>query len=197
MDTFRLTWNPKVDQEFNARGFITPSFSAEPFKALVDGKLEEYCNKTNENWLIGNTKVQPDDRFFLLRLGTEPKGIVASGSFVVATLNDGREVFDYWDTWRDGKQAHFAYIQYDLVVPPDDPYPLEDLLESNPEFSSWTSQNPCIRVPSEIVEEIQGGWFGHATATLFLNGKSAKQISDLIGVDEAIVADVIRQNQSS
>ena len=66
-------------------------------------RTQGYCELS---WSCGGTKrVAPGDRVFLIRLGEDPKGIVASGC-----VSHGPHEEPHWDIdkRKEGKRARFA-----------------------------------------------------------------------------------------
>ena len=99
MDTYLLTWNPKRwDWE-----------SME--EDILDLKSNGFFDGT---WSTGVTKrIQNGDRIFLIRLGTEPRGIVASG---YAISNGYQEV--HWDP-DHLEPANYIDVRFDQLLMPD------------------------------------------------------------------------------
>src|SRR5437879_4518469 len=73
MTTYLLTW---VQENWNWE-----SFNSDVETILKNGRHID-------TWSCGTTKkISPDDRFFLVKLGKEPKGIIASGWVRTSTVN--------------------------------------------------------------------------------------------------------------
>lgn len=65
MNTYLFLWNPKKWSW-----------------TTLEQDIEEVdlTGRCSQRWSCGNTKsIQPGDRIFLLKVGTEPKGIIAAG----------------------------------------------------------------------------------------------------------------------
>ena len=73
MATYLFVWNPKRWHQWND----------------LDQEIEQVgmTGRADSTWSTGNRKNLPiGSRFFLIRLGTEPKGIMGSGVNVVRAL---------------------------------------------------------------------------------------------------------------
>ncbi len=98
MNTYLLTWNPKsggwrsFERDFEA--FLRQGF---------------FCDK----WECSNTHVSPGDHLYLLRQGTEPKGIIASGVADSGPFPDKR--FD------KSKITTQVLVRFDVLLKPEKP----------------------------------------------------------------------------
>ncbi len=141
--TYLLTWNPD--------GYHWPTDVLTKLKAaLAEGPVAD-------TWSTGNTtSIQPGDRFYLLRLGQEPKGIFASGRITSAASRA-----PHWDPVR--ASAGDTYNQVDIAIetllnPWEkrilDHAQLERLL---PEVN-WSPQASGTSVPSSLVSTLDAAW---------------------------------------
>ena len=65
MNTYLIVWNPKR---------WTWDYIEESIEQF------EKFGRCSERWSCGNAKsIKPGDRIFLIKVGTEPKGIIGSG----------------------------------------------------------------------------------------------------------------------
>ena len=92
MTYFLLTWDfRRIEDEIQA------------------AELAERCatrGKARNNWSVGNTrKVRPKDIAFMLRQGSEPRGIIAAG-VIRSEPYLGRH-------WRNGKREKALYVDID------------------------------------------------------------------------------------
>lgn len=102
MATYLLTWNP--------RRWAWRDLAAEA-RRLRRGR------EVKGRWGCGNVKsIKPGDRFFLLRQGRPPRGIVASGSIASVPL-PGR----HWDPEkaRKGIPASYVSLSFDVLLEPE------------------------------------------------------------------------------
>ena len=102
MKTYLLAWNPKRWQWDNIVQMST------------DVKMG---NHVLDRWSSGVSKrPRMGDRFFLIRLGEEPKGIFASGKIM-------RDTFEalHWDAEKSslGETTNYVEIKYDTLLNPD------------------------------------------------------------------------------
>lgn len=146
MRTWLFTWNP------NRWGWDD----------LYNGYEEMICQisqtgRAYATWSCGSNKsILEGDRIFLIRLGLEPRGIVASG-FAASSVFEG----PHWDVKRakEGDICRRIYVRFDKILNPSiDPIlSIEDLKLISPTFC-WSSQSSGIRIPNEIAELIENNW---------------------------------------
>ena len=146
MRTWLFTWNPKRWQ-WNDR---------------YDGYLEmkhqiAQVGRSFATWSCGvNKSIIAGDRIFLIRLGTEPRGIVASG--IAAT-----DVFQgpHWDRGRmaKGETCRRIYIEFDKILDAkaEDILPI-DLLKTRFPDVCWSSQSSGIEIPEAVATEVETIW---------------------------------------
>ena len=99
MGTYLLLWNPKQWEWKDIEDYINAKKGIE----------KDYIR-----WSIGNTKkIKIGDRVFLMRLGEEPKGIIAAGTVV-------REPFvaEHWDDERAimGETARYINFKIESII---------------------------------------------------------------------------------
>lgn len=143
MNTYLLAWNSKRWQWKDL-----PEFS----DLVKDGKFEI------TRWSCGNCKrLQEGDRIFLIRLGEEPKGIIASGTITKGSYEDG-----HWDESKrlKGKKSFFVHVQFDTLLNPEMDNILNRRLLDIPPFSQmhWDTQMSGIQIPDNIAEELEKVW---------------------------------------
>ena len=145
MATYLLIWNPKQypwdDLEYD-------------IDSIRKGE------KPRGNWSCGNTrKIQPGDRFFMIRLGLEPKGIVGSGMVVGNVYYD-----DHWDEERAlaGDKTLYAPIVFDNLLNPDKEtiLPVERLEKAFPIYM-WHPPRSGNSIPDDIAEGMERIWKEH------------------------------------
>lgn len=162
-----MTWNPK---RWNWED-LDKSIS----KIRADKHIKE-------RWSCGvNRSIQPGDRVFLIKLGSErPKGIIASG-WVVSPVFEDR----HWDSRlaKEGKQAHFVEIDLDMLL---NPY-TEDILDRSEldrgvlSEMHWNSQSSGVRIPNNVARELERKW----TQFLHSKGDPYKTVSEEELADQA------------
>ena len=109
-----------------------------------------------ESWSTGvNTSIKEGDRIFLIRLGKEPRGIIASG---YAATNVFRS--PHWELHRalKGDISKHVYVEFDKIVrPQESPLPISVLKEIAPTYK-WSSQSSGISIPDNIAKELERIW---------------------------------------
>jgi len=101
-------------------------------------------------WSCGNTKrIEIGDLFFLMRLGVEPKGIIACGY-----ISSSPYALPHWDEQKalEGKTT----LRTDLLFKSLSEAPLvslEYLLDKYPNYK-WTPQVGGLSIPDDISEEL-------------------------------------------
>lgn len=139
-NTFLFVWNPK-------------RWAWETLEQ--DIKQVDLNGKCTQRWSCGNTKsIQSGDRIFLVKLGTEPKGIIGAG---FATTNPFPEI--HWSG--ENKEAFYIDIDFEVLLNPDEePILTIDILKiSNLSQQNWTPQASGISIRPELVEDLEALWF--------------------------------------
>ena len=158
--TYLLTWNPNeypwADIEADAQ-------------AVIDGRKEP------SEWSCGNTKrIRLGDRFFMLRQGVEPRGIVAAGW----VTSDPFEK-PHWDEQRaeQGVKATYVGVRFEriLVPPQDDPLPVSDLKTGELASVNWRPQRSGMEVRNGVAE-LERLWKRHLDAYDSDNGDGLSAI---------------------
>lgn len=146
MKTWLFTWNPSSwawDDRYN--GYIE-------MKSQISQTGRSY-----RTWSCGNNKsIKKGDRVFLIRLGVEPKGIVASG-YAATDVFEG----PHWDYERDrlGMRCRRIFIEFDRIQDPvSDNMIMMDTLKGIHQSYKWSSQTSGIEIPGHIAEELELIW---------------------------------------
>jgi 5-methylcytosine-specific restriction enzyme A len=135
-----LTWNPKAWAWTSLREDAVRSHA-------VGGHFAR--------WSCGNTKdIRVGARAFVMRLGLEPKGLVASG-IVTMSPHKGR----HWDNEKDsqGQLALYVGLAFDHIADGPPPISFAELKGVAPDFN-WTPQASGHRIPWAIAREIERRW---------------------------------------
>lgn len=140
MKTFLFAWNPKNWD----------------WETLDDG-IKEIDQKgyTTEKWsVLSHKKISIGDRAFLVRLGKEPKGIMASGFVKTSPF-----LSEHWNG--TGKLVHRVLIDFDVILKPDKESLLSIDILNQGELAScnWTPQASGVEISSEFTEELEAVWF--------------------------------------
>lgn len=143
MKTYLLAWNPNRWEWNNI---------AEISENVKQGK------DVFDRWSSGvSRKLQAGDRFFLIRLGKDPKGILASGTIETNVYQDL-----HWDKEKaaNGQSTNHVKIKYDLLLNPDTEPILPRELLNQPPFSKmhWDTQMSGVQIPDHIASELEALW---------------------------------------
>jgi len=97
MTTYLLSWNPE-------------NWDWEHIEEII--KEIQTKGYASGRWSFGNRKnVDLDSRFFILRLGADPKGIVASGKIISDVYED--------EHWRDPEEmANYVDVEFEVILDP-------------------------------------------------------------------------------
>lgn len=165
MKTYLLAWNPKR--------WKWDSIA----KMSEDVKLGKVVQ---DRWSTGTSKQQQKaDRFFLIWLGEEPKGIFASGIIVRDSFKDL-----HWDEEKSslGKTTNHVEIQYDVLLNPDTEPILPRALLNDPPFSEmhWDTQMSGVQIAENIVIELENLWLSFCNSTAFTFPEEVEQTPEEI-----------------
>lgn len=109
------------------------------------------------SWSCGNSKkLRTGDRVFLIKLGKEPRGIMASGlvfDSVYRAPNWNKE------RRRKGELSNYVNIDFDVIRNPvsNDMLLMEQLKKIDSHFT-WSSQSSGIEIPEYIASKIETLW---------------------------------------
>jgi 5-methylcytosine-specific restriction protein A len=143
-NAFLFTWNPSKWEWYD-----------------IEEKIEEITNagKCIKEWsCISHTKVKPGDRAFLARVGSNPRGIIGSGTIISHSF-----LGDHWED--NEKSIYFVSIEFDVLLNPgEEPILTVDNLNSgNLVLQSWTPQSSGIAIKQEAKSELEEAWFEFLT----------------------------------
>lgn len=106
-------------------------------------------------WSTGvrTSGIEPGDRVFLLRQGDGHRGIVGSGTYTSRIFPAG-----HWDG--SGGTAHYAKIDWDVLLEPRDALPTAELQVRFPD-QHWTPQSSGTAVMGGILDDLEAAWAAH------------------------------------
>lgn len=109
-------------------------------------------------WSCGNSKrPKRGDRFFLIRLGEEPRGIFASGIIEQGSYKDL-----HWDSEKAlvGQTTNFVQIQFDtLLVPKEEAILPRELLDTETlSKMHWDTQMSGVKILDDVAYELEKLW---------------------------------------
>ena len=142
MATFLLTWNPERWQWNKLNECIR---EIEKFGYYIG------------SWSCGLTKkIRPDDRVFLIKLGAEPLGIIASGLAISEVYED-----KHWDekARAKGKRTFYIKVEFDTILNPQKRI-FTRIWSSKGIYSkmSWNPQASGVTIPDYIAEKLERDW---------------------------------------
>lgn len=140
--TFLLEWNPRHPHRWHDFG--------EEFKV--------HGGRCSATWSCGRSQaINIGDRLFLLRVGVEPKGVVAAG---IAT--SGAFLDKHWDKDRraQGDRTHFVECDFDTVLDParEKILTIADIERARIGSFNWTPQSSGVRIPDPIATKLEQQW---------------------------------------
>lgn len=147
METILLAWNPDK--------FPWGDFQDELAEIRRNGQA-------TDQWSVGNrTTLEAGARFFLIRLGVEPRGLVGSGW----TTSAPREA-PHWDLDKaeQGQTARYADIFFDVLeeVPI---IPMSELSQAPFSDVHWSTQMSGIQIADDTATELEALWAARTTGS--------------------------------
>lgn len=140
MRTFLLSWNPTQ----------WPWDYLHDSIAKVTGQ-----GYFDDHWSCGNRRdIDIGDRFYLIRLGSDPRGIVASGYVTSSAYDD-----PHWDKQRaaNGDTSIYVKIRFDAIA--EQPViPIAELDQAPLNTFHWHTQSSGILIPNDIADAIEQLW---------------------------------------
>ena len=139
-NTHLFVWNPKrwvwVDLEQNI----------EELRNTGKVALEWSC-RSHKN-------IKPSDRVFLAKLGTVPRGIMASGKVASEPF-----LSPHWNG--ENKDIPKVLIEFDVLLNPihEPILMLDQLTTGNLARQHWMPESPRIAIRPEVVDELEEKWF--------------------------------------
>jgi 5-methylcytosine-specific restriction protein A len=133
MSAYLMVWNPKSWDWKNLKTEIQ--------QVKAGGICETY-------WSCGVTKrIKSGDRLFLVKVGTQPKGIIASG-YATSDVEDDN------GTLR-------VHADFDILLDPDkdEILGMDILTKGRLSVQNWTPQASGPSIKDEIIEELEEKWF--------------------------------------
>ena len=132
---YLLAWNPKK--------FTWKEFQDE-YTCSVSGH--------DAQWSIQNHKsIKEGDRFFMIKLGVNPRGLMASGEFTSAPYKD-----KHWSG--DHREAYYSKIKYDFICDPELPVIGIDRLKTTLDQQAWSIQGSSASIKKEILDQLINMW---------------------------------------
>ncbi|SNQ46527.1 conserved hypothetical protein [Frankia canadensis] len=143
MGTFILTWNPDRYEWDEEGGDYEGGVALIASGATI-----------TSTWSMGGRRhgVEPGDRFYLLRQGVEPRGIIGSGYFTTGEIYEDEHFSDPTrTTW-------YAKVVFELLIDPADGIPTAQLLDEVPGFGWNTTYASGNEVRGDAVDQLDRMW---------------------------------------
>ena len=144
MKTYLFVWNPKR--------WVWDTLEQDIEQIDLTGKI-------SQRWSCGNNKsIQPGDRIFLVKLGTEPNGIIGSGFARTEAFAER-----HWSG--ENKKAFYIDIDFEILLNPEkEPILTIDILKMGKlSEQNWTPQASGISIRPELIDEFEAIWFDFLT----------------------------------
>lgn len=142
MATFLFAWNPKKWE------WDENQLNQQVLRVARTGSARD-------RWSCGNRRdLAAGSRFFLIRLGAEPKGIVGSGQ----TISEP-QLRPHWDAAlaRMGKEALYVDLEFDFLSK-EPLIPWDDLQRTPYSAVSWGIQASGVLLPERVSEALELLW---------------------------------------
>ncbi len=147
MATYLLTWNPNKWQWADLQDDIEQIAQ----NSFCDGR-----------WSTGVTKkIHRGDRLFLMKLGTKPRGIMASG-WAISEVFEGTH-------WGDiNKLALYIDGHFDTILDPEKDNLLPFVLLSMGIYQkmNWTPQASGVKIPDDVAYQLEIDWAKHNNSSV-------------------------------
>jgi 5-methylcytosine-specific restriction enzyme A len=140
MSAILLTWNPKK--------YRWGSLQDELAKVQRRGR-------TTRSWSVGKRKqIAEGTRFFMVRQGSEPRGLVGAGWTTAEPFNA-----PHWDHEREARGEEARYVDIHLDVLADLPViPMRELKAGALSKVNWSTQSSGISIPAHVVTPLEELW---------------------------------------
>ncbi|HJX79001.1 HNH endonuclease [Glutamicibacter sp.] len=164
--TFIVLWNPK--------GW--------PWDAETRARCQQEIRETGvfmEEWSIGGRRggVRENDRFFLLKVGDLPRGVIASGIALGPVVERA-----HWDAHNSKSLTFFADIAWEVLLDEKTLLPKKTLANKIPE-KNWTIPGGGIQLLPDQAQQLEHLWAEHLKNIAHDSGAAVSVVGT--GVDGA------------
>ena len=152
MRTYLLVWNPNL--------YDSSNFEEEAERVRQGG------DRHVDRWSTGTVRrITTGDRLFLVRLGSEPRGVMASGHALSSVIRG-----EHWNAEKRAAGAEYNYVKlrFDAVLDPSSDPPLSlEVLEAHPELmaGNWHPQS-AMEIQPRFAEALERLWHVHLGGVL-------------------------------
>lgn len=108
------------------------------------------------HWACSNKNPKLDDEVFLIKLGEQPRGIIAHG-VIIGEPYEG----DHFDPVKaaEGKRMNTIDVEFDRIINYEkDPFITQDELFNKCPEQHWSPQNSGIEIKSEVLPTLRAMW---------------------------------------
>lgn len=178
MNAYILTWNP------------TRSAWPELLERIDQLNSAGY---SRQRWSCGSTRrIKKGDRLFFMRLGSKPRGIMASG-YAASSFYEA----PHW-SGEPGKVARYIDIDFDILLKPDSQPIFERsyLEEVDPDkHQHWFPESSGISIKQSVISELESKWFEFCTSHQYMSSSffsSDSKDADQVILYEGTPIDIIQ-----
>lgn len=152
-NAFLITWNPKKwDFEGGFSSFL---------QRVTNGE------KPVEPWTVCSSSIQKGDVLYLMKLGGEPRGIIAKGISIDDVHMDKHYDAELAKTGVETKHVTVQFIEAKDYT--DGDYLRWDMLKERFPGQNWTPQASGIRIKDEYIHELDNMWSDSGSNDLLLS----------------------------
>jgi restriction endonuclease Mrr len=117
--------------------------------------------KAFNRWSTGNSKnVSVGDKFFLLKQGDEPRGVIGHGTVLTDVFQE-----PHWDHERaaKGDSANYVDVQFETLIDPNViiPFSPADSTDDYLRKANWTPYASGMRINDEVATILLRYWLAH------------------------------------
>lgn len=132
-----------------------------------------------QGWSVANHGIKPGDRVYIVRVGSEPKGIFGSGN-ATSSVYEGLHY-----TNEPGKTAHYVDIQWDALIDPnlESPLTVAALKQNVSSSYNWTPQASGLSIPDNIFPTLEAEWAKHLGVSGSTSDTSVRSVAPFTKAD--------------
>ena len=116
----------------------------------------KYGESFSDTWSCSSTSPQIGDKFFLIKLGQPPRGIIGHGT--VKSTSYEAQHYDA-DKAAEGKKERCIDVEFDRLIDYEkDRFVTQEELTAKCSAQHWSPQNSGIEIKTEVVPELEKLW---------------------------------------
>jgi hypothetical protein len=165
-----VTWNPDVGKWADRGGYL------DAIERTARGEPAEVVD-----WSTGSRKggASRGDRVFLLRLGDQGRGIIASGT----ALGEIYQAPHFDPENHPGELVNNVDIEWECVLPVEDALTREELNQQLPASHNWSPQGSGVLIKGELADQLEELWSNHLVG---IGRSGSPEVSDAIAAVESV-----------